>query len=192
MLRLPFLGTRILRYLLVLLLALAPFGAPSAAVSVTGSMTCSSASSISYDLDQNRMSFFCGTDSLTYSCSPTAVDYGTGTQVIAMTCASGSGTVLGLVVNAMVDGAQDGNGSHQDGGGTGAICNNANAFNFEPTPGRYTWQCDNGGGSTKSVKCYTSAVVSQFNLGGNEVDMDCVTLFSRSGFEDSEPPFTDL
>jgi len=34
--------------------------------------------------------------------------------------------------------------------------------------------------------------VSHFNLGGNEVDMDCVTLFSRSGFEDSEPTFDQL
>ena len=87
-----------MRHLFAVLIALAPFGAPSASVSISGDMggnigqvSCTSASSISYNLDQNVFSFFCGANSLTYSCSPTSVDYGTGTQAITMTCATNTG-----------------------------------------------------------------------------------------------------
>ena len=170
-----------MRYFLVLLLALAPFGAPQAAVSVTGTMSCTNASSITYSLDLNRMSFFCNTDAKTYSCTPDSVDYGTGTQVISMTCVNNTTSVLGLVVNATVDGVQNGNGNND------GFCNNANNFNFDLAKGKYTWDCDNGGGNNKSVACFTSQELSNFDLSANQMNMDCVTLFSRSSFEEFEP-----
>ena len=91
MLRLPFPGVPILRRLLAFLLALAPLGAPSAAVTINGHMggslgdvSCANASSMSYDLDQNVFAFHCGTNALNYSCTPTGVDYATGTQIIEL------------------------------------------------------------------------------------------------------------
>jgi hypothetical protein len=188
MLRLPLLGSPILRYLLVLLIALAPFGAARATVSVSGDMggtvgqvSCSSASSIAYTLDQNVFSFFCGTTGLTYACSPSNVDYGTGTQAIALTCLSNTGSAVGLTVNAIMDGVQNGNGN-SDG-----ICNNASSFQFHVTERRYTWTCNNGNGNNNTVSCWTSGMDSSFALVPNEVNMDCVVVVWRSDFEDFEP-----
>ena len=185
--RLPFPGIPTLRYVFAVLIALAPFGAPSAAVSVAGDMggnigpvSCPSASSISYDLDQSVFSFYCGATSLTYSCTTTSVDYGTGTQAITMACENNSGSALGLVVNAMVDGVQNGNGNND------GFCNNAENFTFTAGKGKYSWTCNNGGGNNKNVACWTSGANSNFDLAVNQFNMDCVTIFSRSGFEDFE------
>jgi hypothetical protein len=193
MLRLPFSGTPILRHsLLVLPLVFAPLGASHAAVSVQAQMgpplnaqSCASASAINYDLDENRFSFLCTANSLTYSCSPTNVDYGTGTQVITLNCQDNTGSAQGLVVNAVMDGVQNGNGN-SDG-----ICNNANNFKFELRSRKYTWTCDNGGGNSKNVSCWTSALTSHFDLNPNQFNMDCVTVVWRSDFEDFEPPSSE-
>jgi hypothetical protein len=187
MLRLSLSGDPILRNLLVLLLALAPLGAPRAAVSVSadmggniGQVSCANATSINFHLDQGIFAFICGTDQLTYSCTPTQIiNYDPGAGAITMTCDNGS--ARGLVVNAMVDGVQNGNGN-KDG-----FCNNAQNFSFDTRQGMYGWTCDNGGGSVKSVACFTSQNPSAFNTAMNQVDMDCVTLFMRSSYEDYEP-----
>ena len=192
MLRLPFLGSPILRFLLALLFVLAPLGAPLAAVSVEADMgaplnhqSCASANSISYNLDQNVFTFFCSSNSLTYACSPSSVDYGTGTQLITLACDPNSSSAKGLVVDALMDGGQNGNGN-ADG-----ICNNADAFQFHLTERRYTWTCNNGNGNTKTVSCWTSGLPSQFSLGANQVNMDCVTVIWRSDFEEFEPPASE-
>ena len=179
-----------MRYLpALLLLALAPFGSTHATIAVTGDMggnigqvSCPNASSISYNLDQNKFAFHCGADSLNYSCTPTSVDYGTGTQLINLTCASSSGSAVGLVVNDIVDGVQNGNGN-SDG-----FCNNAEGFGLDLAHGKYTWTCNNGNGNTKAVACWSSQSLTDFDLATNQVTMDCVTLFSRSSFEEFEPP----
>ena len=185
-----------MRQLFALLLVLAPLGASQASVSVSaqmgqplGQQDCASASSITYNLDQNVFSFFCAGTSLTYACAPTSVTYGTGTQAIDLTCQDNSGTAQGLVVNALMDGVQNGNGKGSGNGND--VCNNANSFEFHLVGRKYTWACDNGGGSTKQVTCWTSGQSSDFDLNANQVNMDCVTLVWRSDFEDFEPPSSE-
>jgi hypothetical protein len=76
---------------------------------------------------------------------------------------------------------QNGNGNND------GFCNNAENFTFDLAKGKYAWTCNNGGGNNKNVACWTSGLNTDFNLAANQINMDCVTIFSRSSFEDFEP-----
>lgn len=165
-----------MRYLLaLLLLSLLPLTAPQAAISVTGTVSCADANSISYGLGDTVFRFSCASDGLNYNCTPTqVVVYDVAASSISLTC--NNVVSQGLIVDAIVDGVQNGNGN-ADG-----VCNNANNFSLDLGQGKYTWIC-----GQKSMGCF-AVTDSTYSVSQTKFTMNCTTVdprIYRNGFEDT-------
>jgi len=166
-----------MRLILATLLALLPLAAPQAAVVVNANfngqqINCTNASGISQNLGTNTFKYTCDTNNVTRTCTPTQnIAYSLSTLTITVTCTGG--TEQGLVVDATIDGSQNGN-------GLGGKCLAATNFGYDLNTGEIGWTC-----GAQAIACYPLSD-AQYDLVNTQVTLVCsetAPLIFRHGFD---------
>ncbi len=129
-------------------------------------------------MDHGVFAFPCATDGQVNSCSPTQdVVYDVANSSIAVTC--NNVFVHGLIVDAIIDGAQNGNGNKDI--NQGGLCNKADNFSLDLKSRKFSWMC-----GQKTVSCF-AMIDSNYDLGQTKFSMNCTDTDWRiylNGYEE--------